>query len=252
MTKLNWDKFKDKFGSWAGKFQPFFDSGGFDPIYDYLKVRSAAGHKIAPLSENTYRCFKETDLNNLKVVLLGYCPYHTFTKEGVAVADGLMFSCSITNKQQPSLELFLKGVENDVYNGLNLEYDQNMIDLSYLAKQGVLLWNSALTVESQKPGSHQQIWEPFTKYVLENVLAYTGIPIVMIGKDAQYYERYVTPLTHGYIFKVEHPAAAARENREWNTNGVFKKVDTLIKQTNGFEIDWLNTKKEEEDDCPFC
>lgn len=250
---MNWDKFKGQFHeSWHGKIQRFIESKECDEIYAHLKERSKLGHKIAPLSSNTYRCFLETDLSDLKVVLLGYCPYHTFINNE-PVADGLMFSCGITNKQQPSLELFLKGLETDLYEGLNLEYDQKMSDLTYLAKQGVLLWNSALTVEAQKPGSHQKIWEPFTKYVLENVLAYTGIPIVFIGKDAQYYERYVTPLTHGYIFKVEHPAAAARENREWVTNGVFKKIDTLVKQVNGFEIDWLNTKKEEEeDDCPFC
>ena len=41
-------------------------------------------------------------------------------------------------------------------------------DLSYLAKQGVLLLNATLTVEAHKAGSHQgHGWEVFTDAVIE-------------------------------------------------------------------------------------
>lgn len=237
---MNWNKFEDQFHeSWHNKIKPFIESKECDRMYAKLKEKSKEGRKIAPLSVNTFRAFKETSFSDLKVVLLGYCPYHTFINNE-PVADGLMFSCSVTGKQQPSLKLFTKGLEKDVYNGLKLDFNQDLSDLKYLANQGILLWNSALTVEKDKPGSHQQIWEPFTKYVLENVLAYTGIPIIFIGKDAQYYERYVTPLTHGYTFSIEHPAAAARDNRDWDTKGVFKKVTDMVKKFNGDEIYWLD------------
>ena len=46
-TKLNWEKFKPYFGTWASKIKPFFDSGGFDPIYERLKEDSRRGIAIA-------------------------------------------------------------------------------------------------------------------------------------------------------------------------------------------------------------
>lgn len=238
---MNWDNFKDYFHeSWHAKMKPFIESEECDKIYAYLKKRSKEGKQIAPLSTLTFRAFLETPLNQVKVVLLGYCPYHTFYR-GVPVADGLAFSCSITGKQQPSLQKFVEGIEKDAYNGLNLEYDKKMSDLSYLAKQGVLLLNSSLTVEKDKPGSHQELWKPFTKYVLEECLAYKGIPVVFIGKDAQKFQKSVSPLTHGYSFKIEHPAAAARMSDVWDTQGVFTKINQIIKENDPKDfILWLD------------
>jgi uracil-DNA glycosylase len=246
---MQWDKFASLFHeSWHNKIKPFIESEKCDKIYAFLKYEGQRGKKIAPSSMHTFRAFLETPYDEVKVVLLSYCPYHTFI-QGVSVADGLAFSCGVTNKLQPSLEKFYEGVECDLNKCLNLNYTKNP-DLTYLAKQGVLLFNCALTVEANKAGSHQTIWEPFTKYVLEECLAYTGIPIVFIGKDAQRYRKYVTPLTHGYIFEVEHPAYAARTEAIWETEGVFSKINTLIRQSNGFEINWLNEQKDG-DEVPF-
>ena len=240
---MNWYNFEEFFdSSWEKKIKPFIESKECDEIYAELKQRSREGRRIAPLSNLTFKAFKDTPLDEIKVILLSYCPYHSFYN-GSPVADGLAFSCSITNKLQPSLEAFYRGLEVELYDGLNLEYYKSP-DLYYLANQGVLLLNAALTVEKDKAGSHQKIWEPFTKYLIENVFAYTGIPIVLIGKDAQYYERYMTPLTHGHIFKIEHPSYAARIQQDWDTKGVFKKITTIVKQNNGYDIKWLCTQEE--------
>lgn len=243
------EKFKPFFHeSWWTKIQPFIESEECNQIYAFLKKESQRGKIITPSSSATYRAFLETPLTDLKAALLSYCPYHTVTN-GVPVADGLAFSCGITGKRQPSLSKFIEGIENDVYNGLNLEYNQNLADLTYLANQGVLLWNSALTTEMNKPGKHQELWAPFTKYVLERCLPYLGIPIVFIGKDAQQYLKYVSPITHGHIFEIEHPSFAARNQQPWETNGVFSKVTRIVKENKGYTIRWLNESSE--DECPF-
>lgn len=240
-----WEKFKDQFHpSWWNKVKPFIESEKCDKIYEFLKKEGKRGKKIAPSFMHTYRAFLETPLNDIKVVLLSYCPYHTFIN-GIPVADGLAFSCGITGKMQPSLDVFFTGLENDLCNGMNLNYIRNP-DLTYLAKDGVLLWNVALTVEQNKAGSHQDVWEPFTKYVLEECLAYTGIPVVFIGKDAAKYKKYVSPLTHGHIFEIEHPAYAARINADWDTKRVFTKINSLVKENNGYTINWFNEQKDDE------
>lgn len=234
-TKLNWNKFEPLFGTWASRIKPFFDSGGFDPIYKQLKFDASRGKKIAPLSPNVYRCFKETPLDDVKVVVMGMCPYHTFYNE-MPVADGLLMGCSITGRLQPSLEKFYEGVERDVYDGLNLRYTKNP-DVSYLAKQGVLMLNAALTTEMNKAGSHIKLWEPFTKFLLEEVLAPLGVPYIFLGKDASVYEKYLPPFSWSFV--VSHPASAAYKQGDWDTEGVFSKVNKILKDNNNFSIEWL-------------
>jgi len=231
-----WEKFKELFHeSWHIKMQPFIESKECDDIYEFLKKESKRGKKIAPLSPNVYRCFRETSLDDLKVVMMGMCPYHTF-HEGAPVADGLLMGCSVTGRLQPSLEKFYEGVEDDVYNGLNLHHTKTP-DVSYLAKQGVLMVNAALTTEMNKAGSHIKLWEPFTKYLLEEVLSTTGVPYIFLGKDASVYQKYIPPFSWSFV--TSHPASASYKQTDWDTEGTFTKVNKILKDNNNFSIDWL-------------
>jgi uracil-DNA glycosylase len=216
--------------------RPFIESEECDNIYKFLKTESQRGKKIAPLSVNVYRCFLETSLDDLKLVILGMCPYHTL-KNDMPIADGLAMSCSVTGYLQPSLDQFYNAIEKDVYNGMCLECEKNP-DLTYLARQGVLLWNAALTTEINKAGSHLELWEPFTKYVFENILSTTGVPTIFLGKEAAKFERYTGLFAHNFV--VSHPASAAYKNTDWNSEGVFSKVNKILKEVNNYEIDWLD------------
>jgi uracil-DNA glycosylase len=234
---MQWEKFKDQFHeSWHIKMRPFIESKECDDIYEFLKKESKRGKKIAPLSSNTFRAFRETTLDELKVVMMGMCPYHT-AKNGVFVADGLLMGCSVTNALQPSLEKFYDALEKEMYNGLNLKRIKSP-DVAYLANQGVLMVNAALTTEINKAGSHIALWEPFTRYFFEHVIDTAGVPIVFLGKDAAKYERYVAPFT--WTFTLSHPASAAYKQTDWDSEGVFTKVNKLLKENNNYKIIWLN------------
>jgi uracil-DNA glycosylase len=231
-----WDKFKDMFHeSWHDKMRPFIESKECDDIYAYLKSESQRGKQIAPLSHNVFRCFKETPYTDLKVVFIGLCPYHT-AYNGVPIADGLMMGCSTTGRLQPSLEQLYGGIEKDIYGGLALGYSK-VADVSYLAHQGVLMCNAALTTEINKAGSHLHIWEPFMKYLLGEVLAFHNAPVVFFGKEAGKLKRYMSPMTYSYI--VSHPASASYKNTDWDPEGVFNKINLHTDAPNGFPIEWL-------------
>jgi uracil-DNA glycosylase len=241
-TKLNKDKFAPLFGDWWSIIEPFFDMGGFDPIYEQLKKDSKRGKKIAPLSSDVYRCFRETPINELRVVILGLCPYHSLI-DGKPVADGLLMGCSVTGKIQPSLEQFYGALEEDLFNGLNLRAKKHA-DVTYLAKQGVLMLNAALTTEINKAGSHLKIWEPFTKYIFENAIAPSRVPVIFLGKEASKFKRYMAPLTWG--FELSHPASASYKNTQWSSEKVFSKVNRMLADDNKGIIYWLD-----EDVIPF-
>ena len=234
---MQWEKFKDQFDeSWHAKMKPFIESKECDEIYEFLKKEAKRGKKIAPLSSNTFRAFRETKLNELSVVMIGMCPYHTF-KNNEPVADGLLMGCSTTGYPQPSLDNFYNALEVEFHNGLNLKRKKNP-DVSYLANQGVLMLNAALTVEMNKAGSHNTIWEPFMKYLLENVLDTAGVPFIFLGKDAAKYERYLPPFTWSFV--LSHPASASYKNTDWDTEGVFGKVNQILIQNNNYKINWLD------------
>jgi uracil-DNA glycosylase len=153
------------------------------------------------------------------------------------VADGLLMGCSVTGQVQPSLSQFYGAVEKEFYNGLNLNIIENP-DVSFLANQGVLMFNAALTTEMNKAGSHMEIWEPLVKYLFEEIINHLGVPIVFLGKEAAKYKKYTGIFTH--VFELSHPASASYAGSEWDTEGTFLKINRLLEENNGFSVQWLD------------
>lgn len=238
---MNWELFKNHFDeSWHDVVRPFIESEDCDNLYKHLKEKGRERKKIAPLSSLTYRCFKETPLHKMKVVLLGMAPYHTLYGSTI-VADGLLMGCSVTNKLQPSLQKFYEGLEIELHGGLNLEYDKTP-DVSYLAEQGVLMLNASLTVEINKPGSHLDIWQPFIKHIFEYGIGPSRVPVIFLGKDAARFKRWTAPLTWSFI--LSHPASAAYNHTDWDTEKVFSKVNRLLLDDGKHAIQWLKSRQE--------
>ncbi len=241
---MDYAEVKDKFGTWADKLKPFIESEKFDKIFDKLQTDSLRGKVICPRSSDTFRAFKECPYENLKCVLIGMSPYHQVhdTKDGrMYVADGIMMSCGNTGKLQPSLDLFYDAVEDDVYDGLNLKMIKEP-DLTFLANQGVLLINSSLTAERGKPESHKDLWTEFLTYLIEDVLNVydRGIPFVFLGQQAQRLSKLPIPFLH-YVFEISHPASAAYKQTNWNSEGVFTKINEILESNKGpeFKIKWM-------------
>jgi len=223
-TKLNLKDFKERLGSWWVRMEPLFLSGEMDKVYDFLKERGSKGFKIAPASKNTFRAFKEVDYNDLQCVIIAMDPYFTFINNE-PIASGVALDCSITGKLQPSLRNFFSGIENELYNGLNLDFDVNGCNLDYLSKQGVLMYNAALTVEKDKPTSHIAIWNIFTIYLLKECIAPTGVPVLFLEKEnKEKYEKLIEKTNYCY--------SICEEN-------VFTKINKNIWDSNKETINWL-------------
>lgn len=237
-TKLSWESFSPLFGTYTDKFKKFFDNSGFDPIYERLKLDSLRGKQIAPLSSNVFRCFQETPFNDVRAIFCGMAPYHTFYNN-LPVADGLLMSCSVTNRLQPSLIKFYDSMERDLDRGLNLGMIRNP-DLSYLSRQGILMLNASLSTEKGKPGNHAEIWEPFMKFLFEEVFNTNGIPVVFLGREAAKLKRYVFPFT--WIFELVHPAASAYVSGDWDSQDIFNKINRILKDNNNEQIKWFKTE----------
>jgi uracil-DNA glycosylase len=152
------------------------------------------------------------------------------------VADGIAFSCGITQKPQPSLKFIFQEIERTVYQEFPTHQDP---DLTRWSNQGVLLINTALTCEMDKVGSHYDIWNDFIMYLLDMLnLTNSGIIFILLGAKAQELES-VLGQNH-YILKASHPASAVYNGGKWDCNDVFNKANEIIQGNNGpeFKINW--------------
>ena len=77
------------------------------------------------------------------------------------------------------------------------------------------------------------------KYLFEEVLSGTGVPVVFLGQEAAKLEKYVNPF--GWIFKVSHPASISYSGvTDWDSQGLFKSINKVLKDSNNFELQWLD------------
>ena len=99
----------------------------------------------------------------------------------------------------------LANIYKELYDDLGIKRDTT--DLSDWAKSGVLLLNSVLTVEKDKPASHKYIgWEKFTDSVIQK-LNDKEEPVVFIlwGNFAKEKMKYITNQRH-LVITSSHPS----------------------------------------------
>ena len=94
-----------------------------------------------------YNALKLVSLEEVKLVIFGQDPYYKINQ-----ANGLAFSLNKGVKLTPSLRNIYKEIHNEY--GYTIPVGG---DLTKLAKQGVLLLNTSLTVVENNPGSHKNI-----------------------------------------------------------------------------------------------
>lgn len=216
---------------WYNVLNHFITKSEFKDILEKLVFEVEQGKRFVPKIKNTLNAFKECSLSDLKVVIIGQDPYPWLyhNHEDGSVADGLAFSCGNSMKIQPSLDYIFKALGKS-------EDDRNP-DLKYLANQGVLLLNSALTVELNKPGTHQEIWRPFINIVIDTInFNKSDIVYILLGKVAQQYEDVIS--SNSLILKASHPASAAYNRGTWNCDDVFNKTNEYLKQKDKTIIEW--------------
>jgi uracil-DNA glycosylase len=176
---------------------PFFAGGQADAVAARVDARVAEGARVLPAPDRIFRALTETPLPDVRAVILGQDPYPT-----PGDANGLAFSFLGSGRLPASLKVILAEAGSDRAAGG---------DLTAWARQGVLLLNSALTVEAGRAGAHLRYgWAALTD---EAVAAVSGRaqPAVFLlwGAQARARAALIDAARHG-VFESGHPSPLNR------------------------------------------
>ena len=182
---------------------------------------------IYPLKKDVFNAFR-LSYKDIKVVILGQDPYH-----GEGEAHGYAFSC-LKTPIPPSL----KNIYKELYDDLHIQKDITNGDLTTWVKQGVMLLNTCLTVEKDKPNSHKNLgWHTFTDEVIKK-LNEREDPIVFIlwGNNAREKKKYITNNKH-LVIESAHPSPFSARNGFFGSKP-FSKTNEFLKQNKKSPIKW--------------
>jgi len=184
-------------GSWKAVLQEEMEAAYFIQLMQFLDTEKSKNKIIHPAEKDIFSALLYTPFEQVKVVLLGQDPYHGFGQ-----AHGLCFSVQDGVKIPPSLRNIYKELHQDI--GKEIPTNGN---LTHWAKQGILMLNTTLTVEENKPMSHANMgWEKFTNAIIRKISEQKkGILFLLWGKHAQSKIPLIDTTKH-IILQAAHPS----------------------------------------------
>jgi len=198
-------------------------------LENFITAERAAGKVIYPQQADVFQAFTLTQLNDVKVVILGQDPYH-----GPDQAHGLCFSVLPGVKVPPSLRNMYKELTTDI-DGFNTPDHGYLVEW---AQQGILMLNTVLTVEQAKAHSHAKSgWEIFTDHVVEFLNQQDDeIIFVLWGNHAKKKGRHIDRNKH-YVLEGVHPSPLSASRGFFGCQH-FSAINTRLQTRKQTPISW--------------
>lgn len=218
--------------AWRAVLGDEFASPYMADLRGFLVAERAAGKAIFPHARDWFRALDLTPPEAVRVVILGQDPYH-----GAGQAHGLCFSVPPGVQPPPSLRNIYRELRDD----LGIDPPRHGF-LESWARQGVLLLNSVLTVESARAASHRDRgWERFTDAVIAQVASKPQPVVFMLwGSYAQKKAAFVRDVSAGgqhLVLKAAHPSPLSAHNGFLGCRH-FSKANAFLAAHGLPPIDW--------------
>ena len=212
--------------SWSEKLKNRFNVEYKRELFSWLEQEYAT-KTIFPPKEKVFNALNLSNPENVKVVIIGQDPYHTYGQ-----ADGLAFSCH-NGTPQPSLRNIFKEINADL--GLTMS---TSTDLTPWAKQGVMLLNTSLTVIEHLPASHSnKLWHTLTTEIVK-IMNEQNQPIVFMlwGNHAKSFLPLLNNPNH-LVLQSAHPSPFSAHSGFFGCKH-FSKCNRFLTEHNLTPIDW--------------
>lgn len=214
---------------WHAILAPVFASSAGQDLTTRLAAERASSI-VYPPAGLELRALTLTPFATTKVIIIGQDPYH-----GPGQAQGLCFSVPDSIPAPPSLRNIHKALAIDL--GVP---EPTHHDLTPWAMQGVLLWNTTLTVRAATPLSHAKLgWDIITNTVLSALASRDTPPIfVLWGSHAANAAAPSLNERHDTIRAV-HPSPLSA-HRGFFEHRPFSTINGILRLRGEKTIDWLN------------
>lgn len=212
---------------WDEILKDEFEKPYYKELRAFLKTEYST-RRIYPDMHDIFNSLKCSSFKDTRVVIIGQDPYH-----GAGQAHGMCFSVKRGVEPPPSLKNIFKELESDV--GFKIP-DHG--ELTYWAKQGVLLLNTVLTVREATPNSHKgKGWENFTDRVISE-LNKKDTPVVFLlwGANAKAKARIIDNPLHVKLETV-HPSPLSAYGGFFGCKH-FSKTNEILIASGQKPIDW--------------
>ena len=194
-------------------------------IGDELERLRCVGDTILPKAQRVFAAL-EVAPQDVRVIIIGQDPY-----PNPEHAIGLAFAVPPETKAlPPTLRNILQELSSDVHRAVNAE------DLLHWPKQGVLLLNSALTIEEGQSGSHATIgWSSILQSILAVIAQSNPQAVVVLwGKHAQ---KLVAPTQFSNRIESAHPSPLSA-HRGFFGSKPFSRTNQILQSSGQSPIDW--------------
>jgi uracil-DNA glycosylase len=217
---------------WAPLVQAWQVSIEGQALLAFVAQRQAAGAVIYPAQ--VLHALELTPRRAVRVVILGQDPYH-----GAGQAEGLAFSVPPRVKPPPSL----RNVLDEISRSLGVPHPPSG-HLGGWARQGVLLLNTALTVEDGQPAAHaRRGWEALTDALITATAADPGAKAYLLwGAHAQAKAPLIEAAGAGrhLVLQANHPSplSARRPPMPFIGCGHFARLRDFLLAQGSPAMDW--------------
>ena len=213
--------------SWKSRLANEFNAPYFEQLTNF--VRDAyTHHQIFPPAKLIFNAFDLCPFDKVKVVIIGQDAYH-----GLGQAHGLSFSVNENIPLPPSLKNIYQEIRSDL--GIQPLSHGN---LERWAKQGVLLLNATLTVQTDLAGSHQKKgWETFTDSAIKAVAEEKEHVVFLLwGNYAQQKAQYIDRTKH-LVLTAVHPSPLSAHRGFFGCKH-FSQANQYLKEHGLEPINW--------------
>jgi uracil-DNA glycosylase len=210
-----------------------FEVAGVHALVAHLYDENRRG-EVLPQRTDVFRAFHLTNLNMVRVVILGQDPYPKSEQR----PQGLSFSVPKGVRIPRALSAIFRNLGTDEH----IDFTRpESGDLSQWAQQGVLLLNSALTVQEGSPGSHRKLWNEFSTQVLQLVSQERGhVAFLLWGNHAIELADAagITAPPHERIMS-SHPSAWGKSrNKRFRDSHPFSRANAFLTAHELVPVSW--------------
>lgn len=203
----------------------FFESTEFQNILKTLMEQFSAGHKFTPTFPSLFKSFDLCSREGVRVVFVNAYP-----SDKPIYNDGLALSFSGEGQDYP---LATQNFQDELKNARTAESENHTTDLSYLAKQGVMLLNFSMTCPEGSKKDHLELWRPaFQKLITDITYKTVGTIFVFIGSETEYLHKAVRKGQYKFFLP------NIEDSPSWETDGIFTKINTILEKQEKHPINW--------------